>query len=269
MATTADLERWFSTAVGRGMNPDKTYGFQCKDVIDDMCLALWGSWVGTITPGNANQVYATSNPAYFEKLGANVALKRGDVVCWNGNVGGGYGHIAVVTSPGNTYQVIEQNGFTNTRPAYIASYSTRNNVMGVLRPKLANVAPQEVPVARTTNSDVEVMFQTFLGRTAAPGFEWAGQDFDVAFRGISGSAEAQAYRRSLNDRLSKADQVDGLAKQIQSQQAQVDELTKQLKEAVNKVPDTVPVTVQVPIGLEEMSVGQLLTAAFSKLFKIK
>ena len=269
MATTADLERWFSTAVGRGMNPDKTYGFQCKDVIDDMCLALWGSWVNTITPGNANQVYATSNGNYFEKLPANVALKRGDVVCWKEVLGNTFGHIAVVETPGSTYRVIEQNGFTNTRPAYIASYSTRNNVMGVLRPKLANVAPQEAPVAKTSKDDTELMFQVFLGRTAAPSFEWAGQEFDVAFRGISGSPEAQAYRQSVNERLAKADQVDGLAKQIQSQQIQIDELTKQLKEALNKVPDTVPVTVQVPVGIDEMSLGQLLTVAFSKLFKIK
>lgn len=269
MATTADLERWFSTAVGRGMNPDKTYGYQCQDVIDDLCIALWGNWVNTITPGNANQVYATSNPNYFEKLAANVALKRGDVICWKEVPGNIYGHIAVVETPGNTFRVIEQNGFTNTRPAYLATYSNRNNVMGVLRPKLTNVAPQEILMAKTTNSDVETMFQTLLGRTAAPAYEWAGQDFDVAFRGIAGSPEAQAYRVALLDRLTKADQVDGLAKQIQSQQSQIDELTKQLKEAITKVPDTVPVTVQVPVGIEDMSLGQLLTAAFSKLFKIK
>lgn len=266
MATTADLERWFSTAVGRGMNPDGTFGFQCKDVVDDLCVAIWGSWVNTITPGNANQVYARSNGNYFEKLPANTALRRGDIVCWQEVKGNEYGHIAVVTGVnGSTFTVIEQNGFTNTRPAYIASYSTRNNVMGVLRPKLSNPTPKEAPMV-TTRSDIDMMFLTCLGRPG--GNEWDGQAFDVAWRGISGSEEAVAYRKRLADAFVKAEQVDGLAKQIQSQQLQIDELTKQLGE-VAKIPDTVPVTVQVPVGIDEMSLGQLLSAAFSKLFKIK
>src|ERR1044072_6342546 len=110
------IESWIDGAVGRGMNPDGAYGYQCKDVADDYVIALFGDWVNTLRPGDAKDVFDNSSPDFFEKIrndpnDPNQTPVRGDLMCWNANMGGGAGHIAFVEGAGpNGFDVIEQNG---------------------------------------------------------------------------------------------------------------------------------------------------------------
>ena len=57
---------------------------------------------------------------------------------------------------------------------------------------------------------------------------------------------------------------------LQTQQAEIDRLNGVVKDTQDKpAPDPVVITKEVPVGLDTLSLGQLLSAAFSKLFKIK
>lgn len=189
------IQDWLSTAVGRAMNPDNKYDLQCKDVVDDFAIYLFGNWVDTIRPANAKDAYARANPDYFEKLPANTPVQAGDIPVWNGNVGGGYGHIAVVTKPvGGGFEVVQQDGFTSTRPAHLATWYTRNNVIGILRPK-----GQEESMATLTNLEtLNAMYLTALGRLPDEGAKSRiGQPLDKMFLEVATSAEAAGYRRLL------------------------------------------------------------------------
>lgn len=138
MATTAQINKWLGAAVGRAMNPDGAYNLQCKDVIDDYSTALYGNWVNTIGAEDAKDAFNRANPQYFDKLPANADMQRGDIPVWGASWGGGFGHIAVAdnASPQGDFVVVEQNGFTPTRPAYLQRYHNRNGMIGILRPKV-------------------------------------------------------------------------------------------------------------------------------------
>lgn len=120
-----------------------------------------------------------------------------------------------------------------------------------------------------TRQDIEALFRGFLGRGG--GQEWDGQPLDVAANGIRNSPEGQAYATRILG-IPAPDvlfaQVEALKAERDNLQGQVSDITKQYQDLQNK-PEPAPVQVPVPVALDDMSLGQLLTVAFSKLFKIK
>ncbi len=120
------IDEWFSGAIGRGMNPDGAYGYQCKDVADDYCIHLFGNWQDTIRPADAKNAFNNANDEFFIKIAnnlndPNLIPQRGDIIVWGASQANPYGHIAVVESADATgVNVIEQDGFNNTTPAYRA-----------------------------------------------------------------------------------------------------------------------------------------------------
>lgn len=84
------------------------------------------------------------------------------------------------------------------------------------------------PMAAATKQDAESLYRGYLGRTAAPDYEWAGQDLEVAFNGIRTSPEAQNYAATILTTPDPWSQVAGLTTQIQSQQAQIETLNAEL-----------------------------------------
>lgn len=126
-------------------------------------------------------------------------------------------------------------------------------------------------MALTTLQDAEWIFERGLGDTTSGRWrDWVGQPLEYTLHAAGMGEEAQGWTPVMRQRLKDAEVVPGLTTQIQSQQQQIEELNKKLSEStIKEVQVPTPVTVQVPVGIEEMSLGQLLTAAFSKLFKIK
>jgi hypothetical protein len=135
-ATRAQQDAWFATAVGRGMNPDGMYGYQCVDVADDYCIALWGNWRNTIgAVGTADQLYGTASTTYFTKIrnnpsDSNQIPQHGDIVVFS------YGHVAVVDSANTAnMSVLQQDGNHPTWPCQRGTL-TYYVIIGWLRPKL-------------------------------------------------------------------------------------------------------------------------------------
>jgi len=172
MATKVAVDRWFSAAVGRSMNPDNAYGLQCKDVADDYCVALFGNWVNTVKPGNGKDVFANASATYFTKIAndftkPDLIPQYGDIINWGTSVAVPEGHVAVVKSAtSNTVTVIEQDGYLQT-PAKIATHSyilpNGAKCIGWLRPKLEEIAPL------ATVEQIKVAYLELLERAADDG----------------------------------------------------------------------------------------------------
>jgi hypothetical protein len=221
------------------MNPDKTYGNQCKDVIDDYVMAIFPgtSWVNTIRPGDAKVCFENSNPDYFEKIRYSPGLvpRRGDIIVWNGNLGAGAGHIAVIEGgSASAFDVIEQNGLwvkydaagkviDPGKPAYRQHYSNYGNVIGILRPRLNdNQGEQDM---LNNPDDVKDLYLTLLGRPAADSEakSWTGKSWHDVYYGIKDSQEAR------DRHTAEAAKLNDLTTQGQSQVKLIDSLNKQLE----------------------------------------
>jgi hypothetical protein len=222
-------EDWLNSAIGKGFNPDNHYGYQCKDVADSYCLALFGNWINTIRPGNAKDCFAGSSPDYFQKMANNAndlnqVPPRGAIIVWNANMGGGFGHIAVVLAAGpNGFDVVEQNGLLVKydangavidigRPAYKQHYTSYRNVIGWLIPKVTggNV------VAET----IEQLQERLLH---GPGGidDWTRKHYQV-------TAELNATRDQLNNAKAQVSSQQGTIEQMGQQ---ISQLQAELAEA--------------------------------------
>lgn len=177
------IEAWFSTAHGRGTDPDKSYGRQCKDTIDDYGPFLFGvDWRKCVGGANAKDVPYVAPAEYWNWTANNPTRpdqipSRGDVIVWGGNNNNQFGHIAVVLSAsqsgikvlqqdgGAEPKVLQQNadgssGYYSMRPIheYDLAYDNQYTgpVTGWLTPKeskiLAYTPPiinEEKPMAKT------------------------------------------------------------------------------------------------------------------------
>ncbi len=89
--------------------------------------------------GNAKDIFYNASPLYFEKIVNSLTAypEAGDIVVWNENVGGGFGHTAIATGKnnGDAFEVLEQNNPTGVG-VRLHTYRNYANVIGWLKPKL-------------------------------------------------------------------------------------------------------------------------------------
>lgn len=152
------IESFLTTAEGQRFNPDGMYGLQCKDVADAYCIHLFGNWVNTIRPGNANVAFSNANPEFFHKIAnnsndPNLIPQRGDLITWGAMRANPYGHIAIVTAANNSgVEVLEQDGFLNipTRKKWYPNYIVGGVLVeGWLRPRAEKIIGYSAPIATT------------------------------------------------------------------------------------------------------------------------
>lgn len=193
------IDEWFKTAVGRGMNPDKAYGYQCKDVADDYCIYLFGNWQNTIRPADAKNAFAGSNPDYFVKIAnnlndPNLIPQRGDIIVWGASRANPYGHIAVVESADKSgATVIEQDGFKNTTPAYRAKRGyiyAGMPCIGWLRPRPEKIIGYAPAVASNERVLAVKAHARHQANTNAGIFQTINAGFKVAMKGYITNGQA-------------------------------------------------------------------------------
>ena len=102
-------------------------------------------------------------PQYFDKIpndpnDYSQLPQAGDFIIW-GSAMGAYGHIGVVTNP-KPLEVFQQLGTPVFRLSEIHTYPTYGGVLGWLRPKVAEVAPVEVPVVEPAPTPEVVLVAT-------------------------------------------------------------------------------------------------------------
>lgn len=124
---------------GKATDYDGTYGAQCVDLIklylDKVFGIKAGSW------GNAMYYwlnFAKRAPlvSAFSRISntASFVPKKGDIMVWNGNVGGGAGHVAICTGEGNTSEFYSYDQNWNGKEMHKVKHDY-DDVYGVLRPK--------------------------------------------------------------------------------------------------------------------------------------
>lgn len=141
MAKLMSLDQFFETYNGKGIDWDGAYGFQCVDLYRQYVHDVLGY---PQSPGvrGAKDIWNNYLKTYFDRIEntPNGIPKRGDIVIWNSNMGGGYGHIAVVLKADlYSLTVFEQDG-TIGSTARENKYSYFS-VIGWLTPKIKQNAP--------------------------------------------------------------------------------------------------------------------------------
>jgi hypothetical protein len=151
--------------IGKRVDYDKVYGYQCVDLIKQYMAEEKGLKPGAW--GNAIDYWYNTNVTvlkHYDKIATN-DLRAGDIVILKGVNGNPYGHIGIASGASYPWyrQILEQNGSTGNgsgvggdaiRERYVPTY----RILGILRPKTAQpnlVMPAigskiKVSVTRTT-----------------------------------------------------------------------------------------------------------------------
>ena len=110
MKTLKQADNYIKKAIGKGIDFDGQYGYQCADLsvdymyyITDKKVRMWGNAKDLINNDFKGLATVYKNTPSF-------LAKKGDVFVMGANRGGGYGHTGIVVSATlNTITVIEQN----------------------------------------------------------------------------------------------------------------------------------------------------------------
>lgn len=130
--------------LGRRVDYDRVYGYQCVDLIKQYMAEEKGLKPGAW--GNAIDYWYSTNSTvlkHYDKIATN-NFRAGDIVILKGVNGNPYGHIGIASGASRPYyrQILEQNGSSGNgsgtggdaiRERYIPTW----RVLGVLRPKVA------------------------------------------------------------------------------------------------------------------------------------
>lgn len=154
MTTQSEAVQWARNQVGSRY--ENGYGVQCVELFRQYCNHIglgypknW--WCPNDLPSKAEI------PTGWNKL-KGVRVQPGDVAIWTNAY---TGHVAIVlSSNGDSFEVIDQNGNNNFDPGTIRTKSYRDGYWGVLRP---NFNPDSPPVERGSR------METGYSRTIADG----------------------------------------------------------------------------------------------------
>lgn len=154
---------------GKPTDYDGAYGAQCVDLIKAYLNKVFG-----IKPGSwGNAKYYWLNFSKHSELTKNFTKientpsfvpKKGDIMVWNGNVGGGCGHVAICTGEGNTSEFYSYDQNWNGKEMHKVKHDY-DDVYGVLRPKdqskisVSSSNTYPVPVKWQNGSTVEKVFK--------------------------------------------------------------------------------------------------------------
>lgn len=213
------IESWLASAIGRSINPDGHYGFQCVDVPDDYAEAIFGvPWresVGGVA--GARQLLDAAPDKFWTRIDYAHGLvpQRGDVLVFAGDKYNEWGHTAVVESADQIgMNVVQQDGFApphqfvdgnwySAKPAHRARLAYRADgtgpLAGWLRPRpekiiagsmsyaSESITPLEEEDVANTQDELQEAVQKVLrdnplvigGRSVAAGVNQALLGIDV------------------------------------------------------------------------------------------
>ena len=127
------VAEWRANNVGRKIDLDNQ-SYDCVDVAKSWAEYISGqSWKTSLSWGNAKDIWFNA-PKTWARIGRGQA-QPGDLICMDGTVGGGYGHIGLVLEVhGPNVIIAQQNTFTQ-QAVYLGTFNQNSSyVQGFLRP---------------------------------------------------------------------------------------------------------------------------------------
>lgn len=195
---------------------------------------------------------------------------NGDIVVWGTGVGP-YGHTAVfIDGDANNFRSFDQNWPTGSA-AHVQNHNY-NGVAGWLRLKGQAQTPQGE--GNMTPDQERKAYQVVLGRDPEPGVPLGQRTAfhfieDAATEVQNNRAQTAAQLKQLNDRVNEQqtalDKANKLITELQGDNNSA-ALTKKITELQKQIEDLQNSN---PSSLDSYSLGELLSAAFKKTFKIK
>lgn len=108
--TYKQASKYLKYMEGKAWNPDRAYGFQCFDTANQYWMYLFGHMLKGIGAADIPTWNNFKGEAKVYENTLDFLAKRGDLVIFNRNYGGGYGHVGIVIKATLDYIVIiEQN----------------------------------------------------------------------------------------------------------------------------------------------------------------
>lgn len=135
------LEEFVIKYLGKKVDFDKKYGYQCVDLFRQYskeCLGISEHTGPCSTSGGAKDLFLDYNKMPLEKKYFSRETKKsmiqGDILIWNETETNKYGHVAIYLGKlNNSLIVFEQNGFTQNGAEI--KIRNKNNLLGFLRKK--------------------------------------------------------------------------------------------------------------------------------------
>ena len=131
----SDVVSWMASKNGTTITDG---GTQCVAAFNSY-LRLYGitNPIGQYPVGGAKQIFDYPAPVGWQKINGSGNYCVGDIVIWNGNVGGGNGHVGMVYSTSGGVQIFDQNWVVKNKCG-IHSISSEGSIRGVFRPPLSS-----------------------------------------------------------------------------------------------------------------------------------
>ena len=137
--TITPFDKYFAERIGKGLDWDKMYSFQCFDLANDYSVNLIGgkAFIGM----GAYEIYTNfaNQPSkeLYERIPNTPEFVpiKGDIMVWGQGLGK-HGHVAICNGKGDTtwFESYDQNWTGNNDPVALIKHNY-NHVLGVLRPK--------------------------------------------------------------------------------------------------------------------------------------
>jgi hypothetical protein len=134
------LDVFEANAVGKKLDFDGKFGFQCMDLIEFYNRDVIGA---PRLFGNAIDLLKNPQPNYYDvhDNGLTYIPPRGAIAVWNNKVGGGFGHVAIVLSADLfSFTCLEQDGLTQ-EGTKVSKYAYRNVQLFLVAKPGANTIP--------------------------------------------------------------------------------------------------------------------------------
>lgn len=187
-------DEFVSAYNGKATDYDGAYGAQCVDLIKMYLNKVFGIKPGSW--GNAKYYWLnfskhselTKNFTKIENT-ASFVPQAGDIMVWNGNVGGGSGHVAICTGEGNTSEFYSYDQNWNGKAMHKVKHDY-DDVYGVLRPK--NQSKIKTSVSSSNTYPVPVKWQN--GSTVEKVFKENDLTGEIGF--LAKRESAQCYSKS-------------------------------------------------------------------------
>ena len=150
------------------------------------CTGLVSLWIANMGLshcwGNARDIYKNASSLEWGKTLNKIDIYpvAGDVIVWDGSMGGGFGHIAIVVSSSeanDTFTVFEQNNPLGSAPLK-KTYKNWNGVIGWLHPLTVNEV-ESSPSILDTDIPTEVEERFGLKNISRYNKRWSYGDFIV------------------------------------------------------------------------------------------